>query len=112
VFLFLLRFFLSCHGFYSPFPFFMDGCNGVLLQLIDCIESMKSDVKRKMRKKFRARHTPKSPRKQAAKIFFLFALRAHASGELCDPGAGNVQQEESQIAASTERGRGEARREQ
>jgi len=34
--------------FYSPFPFFMDGCNGRLLQLIECIESIKSDVKRKM----------------------------------------------------------------
>jgi hypothetical protein len=35
--------------FYSPFPFFMDLLsNGRLLQLIECIESIKSDVKKKM----------------------------------------------------------------
>jgi hypothetical protein len=34
--------------FYSPFPFFMDYSNGRLLQLIECIESIKSDVKKKM----------------------------------------------------------------
>jgi hypothetical protein len=42
----------SCHPswlpwFYSPFPFFMDATN-VPLQLIECIESMKNDVKRKI----------------------------------------------------------------
>jgi hypothetical protein len=35
--------------FYSPFPFFMDLlCNDRMLQLIECIESLKSDVKKKM----------------------------------------------------------------
>ena len=29
-------------------PFFMDYSNGRLLQLIECIESIKSDVKKKM----------------------------------------------------------------
>jgi hypothetical protein len=33
---------------YSPFPFFMESCNGLLLQLIDCIESTPNEVKRKM----------------------------------------------------------------
>jgi hypothetical protein len=33
---------------YSPFPFFMEFRNGVLLQLIECIESTKNEVKRKM----------------------------------------------------------------
>ncbi len=38
----------SVPWFYSPFPFFMDYSNGRLLQLIECIESIKSDVKKKM----------------------------------------------------------------
>src|SRR3974390_1433653 len=33
---------------YSPFPFFMESCNGLLLQLIECIESTRNEVKRKM----------------------------------------------------------------
>jgi len=33
---------------YSPFPFFMEFCNGLQLQLIECIESTRSEVKRKM----------------------------------------------------------------
>jgi hypothetical protein len=49
VLLFLLRFFLSCHGFYSPFPSFDGVCrNGKKLQLIECIELLKNDVKKKM----------------------------------------------------------------
>jgi hypothetical protein len=35
--------------FYSPFPFFMDkSATNVLLQLFDCIELMKNEVKKKM----------------------------------------------------------------
>ena len=33
---------------YSPFPFFMEFRNGVLLQLVECIESTQNEVKRKM----------------------------------------------------------------
>jgi hypothetical protein len=39
----------------------MDGRNDRLLQLIECIESMKSDVKKKMIMHARATHAPKSP---------------------------------------------------
>jgi hypothetical protein len=47
VFLFLLGFLLRCHG--SILPSIVHGLsNGVLLQLIECIESIKSDVKKKM----------------------------------------------------------------
>jgi len=33
---------------YSPFPFFMEFRNDVLLQLVECIESSRSEVKKKM----------------------------------------------------------------
>jgi len=33
---------------YSPFPFFMEFRNGILLQLFECIESTQNEVKRKM----------------------------------------------------------------
>jgi hypothetical protein len=33
---------------YSPFPLFMEFRNGLLLQLIECIESTQNEVKRKM----------------------------------------------------------------
>src|SRR5215467_2057953 len=33
---------------YSPFPFFMESCNDLQLQLIECIESTRNEVKRKM----------------------------------------------------------------
>jgi hypothetical protein len=47
VFLFLLGFLLRCHG--SILPSIFHGLrNVVLLQLIECIESLKSDVKKKM----------------------------------------------------------------
>jgi hypothetical protein len=47
VFLFLLGFLLRCHG--SILPSIFHGLrNVVLLQLIECIESIKSDVKKKM----------------------------------------------------------------
>jgi hypothetical protein len=47
VFLFLLGFLLRCHG--SILPSIDHGLrNDVLLQLIECIESIKSDVKKKM----------------------------------------------------------------
>src|SRR5690242_10842016 len=48
VFLFLLRcLFLGCHS--SILPSIVHGlCNDLLLRLIECIELMKNDVKRKM----------------------------------------------------------------
>lgn len=46
---------------YSPFPFFMESCNGVLLQLIECIESTQSEVKRKMSELKSHIEAPKSP---------------------------------------------------
>jgi hypothetical protein len=47
---------------YSPFPFFMDSCNGHLLQLFECIESIKSDVKKKMTLREGEISAPKSPK--------------------------------------------------
>jgi tRNA A37 threonylcarbamoyladenosine synthetase subunit TsaC/SUA5/YrdC len=46
--------------------------NGVLLQLIECIERMKSDVKKKMMCTSANTHARKSPAESAAH-FFLFA---------------------------------------
>ena len=49
VLLFLLCLFLGCHGSILPFHFsWTCYSNGQLLQLIECIESLKSDVKKKM----------------------------------------------------------------
>jgi len=48
VLLFLFRLFLRCHWFYSPFHCSWKICNGKLLQLIECIELMKNEVKKKM----------------------------------------------------------------
>ena len=49
VLLFLLCLFLGCHGSILPFHFsWTCYSNGRLLQLIECIESLKSDVKKKM----------------------------------------------------------------
>jgi hypothetical protein len=42
-------------------PFFMEICNGDLLQLVECIELMKNDVKRKMRFRMHSTHVLKSP---------------------------------------------------
>jgi len=50
---------------YSPFPFFMEFSNGVLLQLFECIESTQNEVKRKMIEKERRHGTPKSPTRRA-----------------------------------------------
>jgi hypothetical protein len=50
---------------YSPFPFFMEFSNGVLLQLFECIESTQNEVKRKMIEKERQHDTPKSPTRRA-----------------------------------------------
>src|SRR6266853_3498971 len=49
VLLFLLCLFLGCHGSILPSIFHGLLCNGAQLQLIECIESIKSDVKKKMR---------------------------------------------------------------
>ena len=46
---------------YSPFPFFMESCNGEMLQLIECIESTRSEVKRKMIERKRHHRARKSP---------------------------------------------------
>jgi hypothetical protein len=48
VLLFLLCLFLGCHGSILPSIFHGLLCNGAQLQLIECIESIKSDVKKKM----------------------------------------------------------------
>jgi hypothetical protein len=47
---------------YSPFPFFMESCNGRLLQLIECIESTQNEVKKKMIESSAFNDAPKSPR--------------------------------------------------
>jgi hypothetical protein len=46
---------------YSPFPFFMEFRNGVLLQLVECIESTQNEVKRKMIETVARSDAPKSP---------------------------------------------------
>ncbi|MGA8298993.1 MAG: hypothetical protein WB817_05885, partial [Terriglobales bacterium] len=45
---FLLCFLFGCHGSILPFHSSWNICNGVLLQLVECIESMRNEVKRKM----------------------------------------------------------------
>jgi hypothetical protein len=45
---------------YSPFPFFMEFRNDVLLQLVECIESSQNEVKRKMMKRDTRNAVPKS----------------------------------------------------
>ena len=45
----LFCFLFGCHVNYSPFPLFMDRRNGLLLRLFECIESIKSEVKQKMK---------------------------------------------------------------
>jgi len=49
-------------------------CNGRLLQLIECIESIKSDVKKKMTLQRHATHVPKSPRGRFAGNFLCSSL--------------------------------------
>jgi hypothetical protein len=46
---------------YSPFPFFMESCNGRLLQLIECIETTQNEVKKKMIESSAFNDAPKSP---------------------------------------------------
>jgi hypothetical protein len=45
--------------------------NGVLLQLIECIETIKSDVKKKMTCGRAVTHAPKSPGNIAKQFFLL-----------------------------------------
>src|SRR4030081_1199011 len=45
---------------YSPFPLFMEFRNGLLLQLIECIESTQNEVKRKMIETSACTDAPKS----------------------------------------------------
>ena len=45
---------------YSPFPFFMEFRNGILLQLFECIESTQNEVKRKMIETGARNDVPKS----------------------------------------------------
>jgi hypothetical protein len=47
---------------YSPFPFFMEFRNGILLQLFECIESTQNEVKRKMIATVASNDAPKSLR--------------------------------------------------
>jgi hypothetical protein len=50
---------------YSPFPFFMEFRNGILLQLFECIESTQNEVKRKMIETGACNAVPKSPARLA-----------------------------------------------
>jgi hypothetical protein len=52
---------------YSPFPFFMEFRNGVLLQLFECIESTQNEVKRKMIVSDARNDVPRSPRTTRAR---------------------------------------------
>jgi hypothetical protein len=55
---------------YSPFPFFMEFCNGILLQLFECIESTQNEVKRKMIETGASNDAPKSLHDAALKKKF------------------------------------------
>src|SRR3974390_1152339 len=68
-------------------------CNGLLLQLIECIESIKNDVKRKMMLQSLAIHVRKSPCDMTIGKFFMqcFINRApHRDLSLCSCGAAQV----------------------
>jgi len=52
---------------YSPFPFFMEFRNGILLQLFECIESTQNEVKRKMIDTGASNDAPKSLRNVSPK---------------------------------------------
>jgi hypothetical protein len=66
---------------YSPFPFFMEFRNGVLLQLFECIESTQNEVKRKMIATGASNDAPKSLRDVAReeKSFATDARRSPCS---------------------------------
>jgi hypothetical protein len=55
--------------------------NGLLLQLLECIESMKNDVKRKMALPIRERYALKSPREDKGGEFLLGASDFDGMGE-------------------------------
>lgn len=63
---------------YSPFPFFMEFRNGVLLQLIECIESTQNEVKRKMIESEAHKVAPKSLRPLRMKKITHCAGKNHA----------------------------------
>jgi hypothetical protein len=72
---------------YSPFPFFMEFRNDVLLQLVECIESTRNEVKRKMIVMVACNAVPKSPERVArekiarADVDFIFVRSS--SNSLC-----------------------------
>jgi hypothetical protein len=59
---------------YSPFPFFMESCNGRLLQLIECIERTQNEVKQKMIESGARHDAPKSPGVHSRKKKFRDAI--------------------------------------
>jgi hypothetical protein len=65
----LLRFLLRCHSNYSPFHYSWI-CNDRLLQLIECIESLKSEVKQKMMWKVKCNIGTKVTREEIATLFW------------------------------------------
>jgi hypothetical protein len=60
---------------YSPFPFFMESCNGRLLQLIECIERTQNEVKKKMIESSALHDAPKSPGVHSRKKKICEAIR-------------------------------------
>src|ERR1700693_1076084 len=58
-------------------PFFMDYATVFSCTLIECIESIKSDVKKKITPRARATDTPKSPDGVREEIFFRAATIIH-----------------------------------
>src|SRR2546429_7995229 len=73
--LFLFRLLFRCHWFYSPFHSSWKICNGLLLQLVECIESLKSEVKKKMMMRERMIVVPKSLKQNFASKIFCEELR-------------------------------------
>src|SRR5256885_4947707 len=73
--LFLFRLLFRCHWFYSPFHSSWKICNGLLLQLVECIESLKSEVKKKMMMQERMIVVPKSLNENFASKIFCEELR-------------------------------------
>src|ERR1700675_3671455 len=72
---------------YSPFPLFMEFRNGLLLQLIECIESTQNEVKRKMIETSACTDAPKSharlAREEKVRATSQLALTRSPSRFLC-----------------------------
>jgi hypothetical protein len=70
---------------YSPFPFFMEFRNDVLLQLVECIESTQNEVKRKMIASLACNAVLKSLHHARAKTFRATPRQLHREAQFFVP---------------------------